>query len=269
MPKTKYSTEELVKLFQREKVLTLDDLKNALGTPVKMTVFRKLKTISYRASYSHAGRYYTLDEIADYSENGLWSYGQIYFSKYGSLKNTVLTFVCASEAGCFAAELEDLLHVSAHKPLRELFSLGKLHREQLSAGYLYLSPVKRDWQLQNRKAMLQAAALQQEEEVLPEFASPEVQEALRVFLSTLNEKQRRLYVGFESIKLGYGGDTLMSKITSMNIKTIARGRKELLSHDITPDAIRKPGGGRPALEKKRKSSMPLNNSWRTIRRGIR
>lgn len=253
MPKTKYSTQQIVRLFHREKVLTIHDLKNALGTQVKMTVFRKLKTLSYRASYSHAGQYYTLDEVANYSENGLWRYGQICFSKYGSLKNTVLVFVCASEAGLFASELEKLLHVSVHKPLRELFAEGKLHRHQLATGYLYLSPIKKDMQLSNRKTMLEKAASERSGEELAEFASPEVRESLRVFLSTLNEKQRRLYVGFESMKLGYGGDTLMSKITGMNIKTIARGRRELLSHDINPDRIRKPGGGRLALEKKLKS----------------
>ena len=253
MAKTKYSAKELVKLFHREKVLTLDDLKKALATKVNMTVFRKMSTLSYRSSYSHAGKYYTLDGIADYSENGLWSYGQIYFSKYGSLRNTVEAFVCASEAGCFAFELQELLHIPVHKPLRELFSSDKLHREQLSKRYLYLSPVKTEFQLNNRKAILEAAVLEKSHEVAPEFASSEVQKALRVFLSTLNEKQRRLYAGFESMKLGYGGDTVMAKITGMNIKTIARGRKKLLAHDITPDNIREPGAGRPALEKKQKS----------------
>jgi len=187
--------------------------------------------------------------VANYSEIGLWSHGQIHFSKYGSLKNTVRVFVCASEAGCFAAELQELLQVPVHKPLRELFSLGELHREQLPAGYLYVSPIKKDLQLTNRNAMLEAAAIEQSEGIASEFASPEIQKALQVFLLTLNEKQRRLYVGFESMKLGYGGDTLMSRITGMNIKTIAKGRQELLSHQITADTIRKSGGGRPASKK--------------------
>ena len=67
----------------------------------------------------------------------------------------------------------------------------------------------------------------------------------------LNEKQRRLYVGFESMKLGRSGDLILSRITDMNVKTIARGRKELLSHDISPDRIRREGAGRPAIKKNR------------------
>ena len=37
----------------------------ALGTGARRTAFRKLKEIPYRASYSHRGRYYTLDELID------------------------------------------------------------------------------------------------------------------------------------------------------------------------------------------------------------
>jgi hypothetical protein len=253
MRKERYSTETLLKLFHQHKVLTLEKMKEALGTDVKMTVFRKLRTLPYRASYSHAGKYYTLDDIADYSREGLWSFGDIHFSRYGSLKKTVEAFVHSSEAGYSASELQKLLHVRVHKPLSELCSSGRLLRQQIGGEYLYFSPVNQELQLRNRKERLDAAVLQKAETALPEFASPKVQNALHVFLSHLNEKQRRLYVGLESMKFGYGGDTLLAKITGMNVKTIARGRKELLSHEITPARIRKAGGGRIPLEKKPKS----------------
>src|SRR5207249_10033445 len=35
----------------------------ALGTSATMTVFRKLKALGYRTSYSHRGKYYTLSGI--------------------------------------------------------------------------------------------------------------------------------------------------------------------------------------------------------------
>jgi len=37
----------------------------------------------------------------------------------------------------------------------------------------------------------------------------------------------------------------------MDVHTIARGRRELDAHDIQLDRIRKAGGGRPSVEKKR------------------
>lgn len=67
----------------------------------------------------------------------------------------------------------------------------------------------------------------------------------------MNEKQRRLYLGFESLKIGYGGDIKIANETGVNVKTVARGRKELTMKKITPGRIRKEGAGRPALKKKR------------------
>jgi hypothetical protein len=40
----------------------------------------------------------------------------------------------------------------------------------------------------------------------PKILMNELKAALIIFLSTLNEKQRRLYAGFESLKVGHGGD---------------------------------------------------------------
>ena len=253
MKKTPYSIDVLVQHFHQNKVITLADMKVALGTHVKMTVFRKLKTLAYRASYSHAGKYYTLDEIALYDQYGLWNYGVVHFSKYGNLLETLEALVCASEAGYFAAELKALLKVRVYDPLLKLYSTGRLLRKQIIDEYLYLYPTKHTLQLENRNSRIEATVAQRRYQRAPAFASPEINEALESFLSTLNEKQRRLYVGFESLKLGHGGDSLMAKITGMNIKTIARGRKELQSRQIIPDRIRKIGAGRHSLEKKRKS----------------
>jgi hypothetical protein len=50
---------------------------------------------------------------------------------------------------------------------------------------------------------------------------------MNLFLSRLNEQQRRWYVALESKKIGHGGDKLLSQITGMHVATIRRGRREL------------------------------------------
>ncbi len=72
---------------------------------------------------------------------------------------------------------------------------------------------------------------------------------MNFFLSTLDEHQRRLYVGLESKKLGHGGDEQLALITGMNVETIAKGRHELEQAKPT-DRIRALGGGRIPVEKK-------------------
>ena len=74
-------------------------------------------------------------------------------------------------------------------------------------------------------------------------------EHMNVLISTLDERQRRLYAGLESKKVGHGGDRLLSLIIGLNVDTIARGRRELDELPVQ-GRVRQPGGGRPLLEKK-------------------
>lgn len=250
MRKITYSIEPLINLFHKEKVLILEQIKAALGSEVKMTAFRKLKLLTYKASYSHAGKYYTLDEIAHFNKYGIWEYHHIYFSKFGTLKNTIEQLVCCSEAGYTAIELEQFLKVRVFKPLYQLYSTGRLYREQIGDSYVYGSANNYELQKKSRIEQIESCLKNKILEPALVFDNAEIKASLHVLLSSLNEKQRRLYVGFESMKLGYGGDSIMSHITGMNIKTIGKGRKELQSKGITPDRVRNKGGGRRTFKKK-------------------
>jgi len=85
-----------------------------------------------------------------------------------------------------------------------------------------------------------------------EHADWQFHHQMNLFLSRLDEQQRRWYVALESKKMGHGGDVLLSQITGLDVETIRRGRRELdddLAHRPA-DRIRMEGGGRPAVEKK-------------------
>ncbi len=245
--KTEDKKQELVEAFQSEKVLDLDTVKEIIGTESRMTVFRRLKKLGYYSSYSHRGKYYSLCSIPEFDINGLWSYGGVHFSRYGSLMETIPVLVKRSEAGYFGSELEELLNVFVHNALGKLFALSRLLREQIRDQYLYLSPVLAESQfLQRKKVLTQKVA---ESVFITKLTGQEAVEHLRTFLSVLNEKQRRLYLGFESIRVGHGGDVRMASVAGVNVKTVSRGRKELLSKDIDLDRLRRKGAGRPPLKK--------------------
>ena len=75
---------------------------------------------------------------------------------------------------------------------------------------------------------------------------------INVFLSRLNEPQRRWYVGLLSQRQDSPSDRQLAKITGLDEKTIRRGRRELETGlaDLPPDRQRREGGGRPRAEKK-------------------
>jgi len=75
-----------------------------------------------------------------------------------------------------------------------------------------------------------------------------------LFYSLLDEQQRRLYAGLESLEWGHGGDQRMAQLLGLDVDTVARGRAELLSGQVLQQRVRRVGGGRPRAEKKRPKS---------------
>jgi hypothetical protein len=55
----------------------------------------------------------------------------------------------------------------------------------------------------------------------------ELHRQMNLFLSRLDEQQRRWYAALESKRIGHGGDRLVASITGISEKTIRRGRREL------------------------------------------
>jgi len=60
-----FSSEDLRSFFFDHTIGTMEQLKDVLGTSVDMTIYRKLRQLSYLTSYSHHGKYYTLEELTD------------------------------------------------------------------------------------------------------------------------------------------------------------------------------------------------------------
>jgi len=254
MAKEQFDTREVRLFLERQKVATLSDLKEGLGTTGTMTVFRKLRALDYLSSYSHRGGYYTLRDIPDFDDTGLWSHYAVWFSKYGNLVETAKEFVDESEAGVSATELQSVLHVECKRPLLKLSKERRIHRQRIHGVYVYLSAEKG----KQRSQML----LREEREadsqigISPEIEvlSHELKAAIILFFSLLDEKQRRLYAGLEAQKLGHGGDRKIADLLGLDVHTVARGRRELFGGDLDRNGVRRKGGGRKPVEKKRPRS---------------
>src|SRR5262245_12264029 len=89
-------------------------------------------------------------------------------------------------------------------------------------------------------------------------AHPEVADyhaAVNAVLVGLDERHRRLFAGLLASECGHGGVTLLARVTGLSRTTIRRGQRELEDGICpAPGRIRRPGGGRPPLEKKRPAS---------------
>lgn len=134
------SAKALRSLFRRFLVADIDELFRTLDTRSRMSVFRRLREVGYRSSYTHSGRYYTLEDIPRFNERGLWFHQDVGFSRCGTLKSTLIALVDTEPVGFTHEELEGLLHLRVHNTLLDLVRVGRVGRDPFDGAYLYVSP---------------------------------------------------------------------------------------------------------------------------------
>lgn len=253
MRPTQFCAEDLTTHLHEKKIATMAELMAALGTEARRTVFPKLNELNYRSSYSHRGRYYTLDRVATFDACGLWSHGGVRFSIHGTLLSTVVALVEAADSSYYAEELDNVLSVGTKDALGKLVRDARLTRTRLGGQWLYCAADVEQGRQQLVSRRLQraepgATGAYPEASLMPD----ELRTAIILFFSLLDEKRRRLYAGLEALKTGRGGDARIAALLGLDITTVARGRRALLDQDVEPARVRRAGAGRRSLEKKRR-----------------
>ncbi len=250
MRASKIHSRAIKTLLKQQKIATLDELKVALDTRAPATVFRKLGELGYRTSYSHGSRYYTLDEIVRFNAEGLWSHESVWFSRYGTLLRTLEGLIDSAEAGYFCDELKARLHVEVNSSLLKLFKQGRVSREKVRGLYLYCcaDPLVQQRQVADRQAR---SAREGTRAIImgKDWVSDEIKAAIILFVSLLDEQQRRLFAGLESLQFGHGGDSWVADLLGLDPHTVAKGRRQILERDILWEGIRAAGAGRAGVKK--------------------
>jgi transposase len=78
---------------------------------------------------------------------------------------------------------------------------------------------------------------------------PHIESKLKQLWPHLDERTRRLVAAAEAVQLGHGGVTAISQASGLSRVTIHSGIKEINSAQLMEGRIRKPGAGRPTIEK--------------------
>ena len=183
MPKTSL-LKKVENLLRKRRVVTISDLCQVIGCSSRMTVFRRLREMDYISSYTHAGRYYTLYDIARFDSDGIWFYDDIGFSQNGSLKNTVSYLVAKSDTGKFHFDLERQLRVRVHNVLLDLVKSKQIERIKFEGQYLYLSSDKE----QSTKQLEQRDQLSMQARRIPVFISESI--VIEILAEVIRQSKR-------------------------------------------------------------------------------
>ena len=142
--------------FRKKKTFTVENVVSRLGCSIP-TVRLKLRQWRALTSYNQSGQYYALPEVPRFDENGLWWFKGAYFSKFGTLKNTVVHLVGASSAGLTGDQIGELVGLRPRSFLHHFRDAKGIHREKHQGVYVYFSDECARYEVQ-RNARLEAIA---------------------------------------------------------------------------------------------------------------
>jgi len=202
--------------------------------------------------------------VARFDRRGLWSCQGARFSRFGTLMETARRFIEPAFHGYTASALREELAVEVKAALLKLVRRQRIDREKVAGCYVYIShePQRQREQLM---ACREQTAVKLRELARSEtgILAHELKAAIVLFVSLLDEQQRRLWAGLESLRLGYGGDKTMASLLGVDPHTVARGRRQLLQRDVKLQRIREAGAGRPDIKK-----TPANHRQRSRFDGV-
>ena len=129
-------SEKALKVFRQRKVMMLGEVAELIDSSIH-TARRRLKEWQTYTSYNQNGRYYALPDVAEFDANGIWVCHEVFFSKYGNLKNTVIELIGRSQAGLDAAEIHSLLKLAPRSFLSAFAGHPRLRREKIQGRFVY------------------------------------------------------------------------------------------------------------------------------------
>jgi hypothetical protein len=153
-------TEQARKAFERRKVMTLGEVAEFIRSSIH-TARRRLKQWQAANSYNHNGRYYALPDVPEFDGNGMWRWRGVFFSQYGTLKQTVIALVQRSPAGLDAGELRSLVGLDPRSFLSAFAADPRLRREKTQGRFVYYAADMAVYSAQRqRRSTLQATGRQ-------------------------------------------------------------------------------------------------------------
>lgn len=172
------ATASLLRRWRRKKVITLPELKQELQSSVR-TLRRRLQAWGALASFNHNSRFYTLPELPEFDEHGLWFHRDIGFSRHGHLPQTLVALVLQSPGGLSAAELGQRLRLDPRSFLWQFHQHPSLQREKVGGLYVYFAA---DPALASRQKALRSAAA-------PPAPLPSAEESIAILVRAIQHPQ--------------------------------------------------------------------------------
>lgn len=136
-----------INTFKLKKILTIIQTTKILNCSIR-TTHRRLKEWKAYTSYNKNGKYYTLPFIPKFNKKGIWYFQGVYFSKHGTLKNTIIYLVRMSNEGLTNSKLAEIIGINPHSLMGQFKHFPELRKEKHHKQIIYFSDDEEKYKLQ-------------------------------------------------------------------------------------------------------------------------
>ncbi len=137
-------------ILKQYKVFTFKQVLKLLNCSIR-TGRLKIKQWSVYNSYNQNGLYYAMPAVPEFDENGLWFYQNIYFSRHGNLKKTVVHLVETSPSGLTGRQIGDTVCLSPRSFMHHFRNVLGIKRKKVRGVYVYFSQKPEKYKLQSKR----------------------------------------------------------------------------------------------------------------------
>jgi len=134
----KKQVSKIKRIFKLRTTLTVNQLTELLRCSI-ISARRYLKKWNAYTSYNKKGCYYTLPTTPKFNDYGLWHYKNVYFTKHGNLKKTIIYLLKKSQIGMSAKEIGEIVGLNPGSFMHHFRDIPGLRREKQQGRFIYFS----------------------------------------------------------------------------------------------------------------------------------
>jgi hypothetical protein len=103
----------------------------------EVTLRRDIRQIKGITSYTHQGRFVTLEDIPKFDKNGIWFYRNVGFTKYKNSLELIVNLINHSNKGLTREQIQEILRIQIFQQIQTLLKRNELYRSKIGNKYIY------------------------------------------------------------------------------------------------------------------------------------
>tara|TARA_B100000315_G_C14571143_1_gene585582 strand:+ start:217 stop:894 length:678 start_codon:yes stop_codon:yes gene_type:complete len=104
----------------------------------EVTLRRDIRRIKGITSFTHQGRFVTLQDIPRFDKNGIWFYRKVGFTEYKNSLELIVQLINNSKEGLNRDQIQEILTIQVFQQIQTLLRRNELYRCKIGNKYIYL-----------------------------------------------------------------------------------------------------------------------------------